>query len=262
MPNENKYYVYLHIKKTDNQIFYVGKGCGYRSNVKTGRTKHWQNIVNKHGYYVDFYKKNISSSEAKKYEKEIIKSLRDSGVKIVNITSGGDGGLDCEDYTKETREKMRSAKIGKKQSLRHAKKSASAKVGKKQPRDAVEKTIGLKRKPVINSIGQVFVSASDAARSMSKLLGVKCSQGNISMVCRGGRSEAYGYSWSYEITKTPILVKRKLICSNGMSFETLSDALNWVVSWRGKGTHSNITNSIFSGKNAYGYKWTYKEATT
>lgn len=29
MPNENKYYVYLHIKKTDNQIFYVGKGCGY-----------------------------------------------------------------------------------------------------------------------------------------------------------------------------------------------------------------------------------------
>ena len=59
MTDENKYYVYLHIKKTDNQIFYVGKGCDYRSNVKTGRTKHWQNIVNKHGYYVDFYKKNI-----------------------------------------------------------------------------------------------------------------------------------------------------------------------------------------------------------
>lgn len=255
----NKYYVYLHKRKSDGTIFYVGKGCGVRAKVKSGRSKHWLSTVKKHGYIIDFAFTDLTSDEAKRIEKELIKNLRQSGASIVNISSGGDGGLDCEMYTKETKEKMRAAKLGKKQMPGHAAKSASAKIGKKQPKSAVDYVIGLKKKKVINSDGEVFESASFAAREISAKLGIKASQGTISMACRGERFEAYGKAWSYDLSKLPKLRKRVVKCSNGMSFNSVSAAAKWVKSWRGKSVVSNITNSIFSNKKAYGFYWCYNE---
>lgn len=49
-----------------------------------------------------------------------------------------------------------------------------------------------KSKEVLRSDGFEFSSASEAARVVGG------SQGNISMVCRGERKEAYGYGWSYK----------------------------------------------------------------
>lgn len=43
------YYVYIHRKATDNEIFYVGKGKNSRCTTIKGRSKHWKNISNKHG---------------------------------------------------------------------------------------------------------------------------------------------------------------------------------------------------------------------
>lgn len=255
----NKYYVYLHKRKSDGTIFYVGKGCGVRAKVKTGRSKHWLNTVKKHGYIIDFAFTNLTSDEAKRIEKELIKNLRQSGASIVNISSGGDGGLDCEMYTKETKEKMRAAKLGKKQMPEHAAKSASAKIGKKQPKAAVEYVIGLKKKKVINSDGEVFESASLAAREISAKLGINASQGNISMSCRGERLEAYGKAWSYDLSKLPKLRKRVVKCSNGMIFNSVVEAAKWVSSWRGRCAPSGITNSIFGGKKAYGLSWVYED---
>lgn len=58
--------------------------------------------------------------------------------------------------------------------------------------DFLQNKRNAKSKSVIRSDGIEFVSASEAARSVSG------SQGNISMVCRGERKVAYGYGWSYK----------------------------------------------------------------
>lgn len=261
MSDEKKYYVYLHKRKTDNSIFYVGKGCGPRAKVESGRSRHWHNTAKKHGYIIDFAFKDLTAEEAKKKERDLIKELRKSGALLVNISSGGDGGLDCEMYTEETREKMRAAKLGRKQNPEHAMKSARAKIGKMQPRDAVEKTRKARSKKVINSAGEVFVSASDAARVLSKRTGLNCSQGNISMASNGIRREAYGFSWSYNTHVRPSFIKRIIKCSNGMKFDSVVDAANWVCSWRGKSIPSNITNAMSRDKTAYGFKWKYEELT-
>ena len=47
------YYVYLHRRGTDNEVFYVGKGKGRRAWHTWGRNKHWRNSVDKHGFFVD-----------------------------------------------------------------------------------------------------------------------------------------------------------------------------------------------------------------
>ena len=52
--NEKIFYVYVHKRNDNGSIFYVGKGKGYRSKSKSGRSKHWFNIVNKHGYTIEY----------------------------------------------------------------------------------------------------------------------------------------------------------------------------------------------------------------
>lgn len=91
---ENKFYVYLHIKETTGEPFYVGKGCGYRSTRKTNRTKHWHSIVNKYGYDVINLEVNLTEEES--FEKEIYwidrigrKDLGNGP--LINYSNGGEG---------------------------------------------------------------------------------------------------------------------------------------------------------------------------
>ena len=90
---------------------------------------------------------------------------------------------------------MRLAKLGKRQSPEHAKKSRTNKIGFKVS-DTSKFNID-KRKPVKNSDGEIFESAAMAAKVMSKRLGVNASQGNITMCAHGVRKFAYGMSWSF-----------------------------------------------------------------
>lgn len=66
------------------------------------------------------------------------------------------------------------------------------------PKCAIEKVTKIKRKPVnmiapnTGKIVSKFISISDASRKM------KINSSNISMVCKGQRSKAGGYYWSYD----------------------------------------------------------------
>lgn len=85
----NIFYVYVHRKLTNNHIFYVGKGCGYRSHDKTGRNDYWNKIINKHGFSVEIVLKNLTESQAFNLEIELIKFYgRD---RLCNLTDGGEG---------------------------------------------------------------------------------------------------------------------------------------------------------------------------
>jgi len=85
----NIFYVYVHRKLSDNNVFYVGKGNGYRAYQKNKRNDFWQNVVKKHGYLVEIVLNNLTEQQAFNLEKELIKYYGRKN--LCNLTDGGDG---------------------------------------------------------------------------------------------------------------------------------------------------------------------------
>lgn len=260
----NIYYVYVHKKKTDGLIFYVGKGKGQRCSSLSGKNKHWHNIVNKHGYYIEFLKKGISEDEAFLIEIIAIRNFTLCGYKLTNRSTGGEGASGVV-HTDETKEKFRMAKLGKKQKPEHAAKSAIARIGKKNNPESTERTIALKRKKIVNSDGICFISSHHAAMYLTCILEKKCHQGIISMCARGLRNNAYGATWSYDTSIVPEFRKtktaeKKILCKeNNMTFDSVQKAVKWVSDNLGSANNQCISESARSNGNrtAYGYHWEY-----
>jgi hypothetical protein len=64
--------VYQHRRLDTNEIFYIGIGINKnRAYSKSGRNKHWHNIINKVGYEVDVLIDGCKMSQAKYIEKNI-----------------------------------------------------------------------------------------------------------------------------------------------------------------------------------------------
>lgn len=89
--DDRRFYVYVHMKATDESVFYVGKGCGPRYKVKHGRNQYWQRIVAKYGYIAEIVLSNLSFEEANQQEIRLIKELKEQGCKLCNLTDGGEG---------------------------------------------------------------------------------------------------------------------------------------------------------------------------
>lgn len=117
---ENKFYVYRHIRLDKNVPFYIGIGSKpkkydtyqqeyKRAFRKDGRSKHWYRIVEKHGYKVEILFEDSSYELIKQKEVEFIKlyGRQDLGTGIlVNHTDGGDG---IFNMSNETRAKISEA---------------------------------------------------------------------------------------------------------------------------------------------------------
>lgn len=93
MSENGKFYVYIHRRKTDYQPFYVGKGMGRRAweTSSKRRNRHWINVAQKHGVYVEIYKDGISESEAFEIEIALIAEMKSLGIELANKTDGGEG---------------------------------------------------------------------------------------------------------------------------------------------------------------------------
>lgn len=91
MNKENIFYVYLHRRKTDNQVFYVGKGNGRRAFNIYGRSDKWNKTFKKHGLSVEIIFERLSEEDAFTLEKSTISKLISEGHILVNLTEGGDG---------------------------------------------------------------------------------------------------------------------------------------------------------------------------
>jgi len=90
---DKQFYVYVHMKATDDSVFYVGKGCKYRYTTKQGRNQYWNRIVEKHGFVAEIVKSNLSFDEANAYEIQLIQELKEQGCVLCNMTAGGEGCL-------------------------------------------------------------------------------------------------------------------------------------------------------------------------
>ena len=129
MEKKNKYYVYLYRRKDNNDVFYVGKGCGNRCKNINDHNQYCQNISNKYGFIIEKIKENISEEEALQLEKDTIsyyindlgysialenKRNRNSEHFLCNHTLGGEGNYGCRRMSDEEREKRRQNLLGDK----------------------------------------------------------------------------------------------------------------------------------------------------
>ena len=117
----DRFYVYEHWRPDKDVCFYVGKGHGDRAwRTTTGkRNRYYRNIAAKlarRGMCVEvrLVASSLNENNALKIEIERIAFWNTKGVKLANLTSGGEGivGLKHSDATKEIiREKRRRQKI-------------------------------------------------------------------------------------------------------------------------------------------------------
>lgn len=137
-------YVYIHRKKTDSKIFYVGIGSDdkyKRANWKYQRNEIWTRIYKKHGIEVEITHDNIIWEEACAIEIYLIefygRLCNDSGI-LANITEGGEGNFGLK-HTEETKKRISNLKKGRKLTKEHieiiravAKKQKGIKKGKQK----------------------------------------------------------------------------------------------------------------------------------
>lgn len=89
---DRRFYVYVHKKATTGEVFYVGKGRGYRATAAYCRSLHWKNIVKKHGFTVERVLQNLTNEQACAEEIKLIAKFREEGVNLCNISAGGEMG--------------------------------------------------------------------------------------------------------------------------------------------------------------------------
>lgn len=90
MESERNINVYIHKRKTDGSIFYVGQGKNNRFKSIKGRNKVWKQIVIEHGFEYEILNHNVTHLEALELEKKYISFY---GVEnLCNMTIGGIGG--------------------------------------------------------------------------------------------------------------------------------------------------------------------------
>ena len=88
--------VYIHRKKTNGEIFYIGIGNPDRPYQKYAacRSVVWHRVVNKYGYDIEVIRKDLTKQDALNIEMDLIELIgrRDLGLgTLVNLTDGGDG---------------------------------------------------------------------------------------------------------------------------------------------------------------------------
>jgi len=225
------YYVYAHRRSSDMSIFYIGKGSYNRAwNKSSGRSQYWKNIAHKHGVYVEILIDGLSEEDAFAFEIQMIKNTDG----LINYARGGQGksGIPSTDKQKKAAKMARS-------------------------------------KPVINSNGDVFDSATEAAKHLNSI-GIPTRRAPITNACIMGRN-AYGMAWAYlsKSSEPPKYVNKRdrgvksfgkpVRCSNGMVFDSMSVAAEYLKQ-NGKPKASVSAISLAAKgklKNAYGYKWDF-----
>lgn len=221
-------YLYQHIREDNGDVFYVGIGDIKRPYSKSKRTKHWYNIVNKHGYKVEVVRSFDTWEEACEWEKLFIsiygKRLNNSG-SLVNITDGGEGALGRTGelhpfYGKKRPEHSVALKgrksiqtsirmsgenhffYGKKRPESHGIKISNSKrgkcsgennafYGKTHSKESISKMSEKAKKKIIKSgTGEI---AFDSLKEASKELGIK--ETTLSAMLRGKNKNYTGYEY-------------------------------------------------------------------
>ena len=102
---QNTYYIYQHRSLDTNAIFYVGKGKNKRHSDKNKRSNYWKSYVAKHGFTSEILVNNLDEYFAFLIETEAIDVYKRRGIKLVNLTNGGEG---CSGYSMKHSEEQKA----------------------------------------------------------------------------------------------------------------------------------------------------------
>lgn len=216
------FYTYAHYRKSDDVLFYIGKGSTNRASTSRKRNPHWNNVVNKHGFYYKILERFETEDEALKKEEDLIFFYRKSGIKLANVASGGTANSGPR-HSEEARRQMSAARKGKKRTYRWTLSEETklrmslSHIGMKHSKEQIEKQraamigrskseshcaalskarTGIKvpkiwRKVLCSTNGVLYESLTDAARCLCVDIS------HISKCCRGKIKSIKGYSFQY-----------------------------------------------------------------
>lgn len=216
MESANIFYVYIHRKADNNEVFYVGKGKGKRAHSKHGRNRWWNSVVEKHGFVYEIVEQQLSEQSAFDLEIELIKFYRECGHKLCNMTDGGEGmsgnvasaetraklsaRFKGREFSQEWRQKLSDARKGWVPSEETRQKLREHNLGKKKTQAAIDKVAEKNKKPVQCSNGMIFESAKSAMVWLIQeglCPPTRTYPTGISACCNGKRPISYGFSWSH-----------------------------------------------------------------
>lgn len=153
-----KFYTYIHLRESDNKVFYVGKGQGKRAWAHKGRNPHWRSVAAKHGVKVEVCAHWPTEQEAFNHEKFLLECFRDMGAPLTNLTDGGEGTSGCvpSQETLDKRSATTSTPAFK------ARLSASIKAAHARPEVKANRTAAMEE---LNALPEVKANRSAGARS-------------------------------------------------------------------------------------------------
>jgi hypothetical protein len=216
--SQNNWYVYIHIRKDKNEVFYVG--IGNKKNYgrafefrKDKRNQIWWKVYCKTEIDVKIIHDNLSKIESSNKETELIKKYGRKDLSegtLTNMTDGGDGIWNCKrsNHTKmilsEQKKGEKNPQFGKKQTSGHIEKRFKNIRGKKRSEEAKKKQsistiksgqakeVDVFRFGTNEYIGR-FYAISEACR----FLGFHHLNSKAVMVAKGKRRQTQGYVFSY-----------------------------------------------------------------
>lgn len=216
----NRFYVYLHRRGDNNEVFYVGKGQGYRAK-SLHRSVWWHNVVAKCGYTVEYVEKFLSEESAFDLEIELIKFYRECGCDLVNHTDGGEGSSGYL-HTEEWKIAQSERHKGRPLTPEHIQKLVIANTGK---------THTAETRARLSEILTGRAISEETKEKMSKSRkGVKKSKEHSRKIGESNKGKVYSEEIIQHMRETKRHLAKSVRCSNDMFFHSLGDARRWLVS--------------------------------
>ena len=169
-------YLYEHCRKDTGAVFYVGKGKGSRANRVSGRNNYWRNVVAKAGgFSTRLIVSDVDEELAFLAEVERIDQYQRIGVKLCNLTTGGEGtsGRVISDSFRKRMSETTRKRMAKPES-----KAASSSFMKSWwAKDGIKETMKEKMQQAFNALGvHQKLSAAGKARMADPVIKEKVRQ--------------------------------------------------------------------------------------
>lgn len=216
--DQDNWYVYIHIRKDKNEVFYVG--IGNKKNYgrafefrKDKRNQIWWKIYCKTEIEVKIIYDNLFKIESSNKETELIKKYGRIDLNegtLANMTDGGDGIWNCKRsvYTRmilsEQKKGEKNPQFGKKQSSELIEKRFKNIRGKKRSQETKNKQSlssiksgQAKEVDVFKFSTNEFIGRFHSISEACRFLGFHHLNGKAVMVANGKRNQTQGYVFSY-----------------------------------------------------------------
>lgn len=259
------YYLYQHIRKDTNEVFYVGIGTlsnkknkYSRAYNKCNRSEFWKKIITKYGYNIEIVLESNDRDFICQKEIEYISKYgrRDLGTgPLVNFTTGGDANYNVSKERinlriENNKEKIPNKELSEKRRLRMLGNKLALNVDNK-----ISKEVFV----YYANTGEYYRSYKSITICHKELIKSKCPT-RLKLVLKDhGTYKGFMFFYEYKgktINPKEIKVskkKKKVICLNdNMVFESIRDAAKHI-----NGCASAIRNSIVNDKNYKNYKFKF-----